>query len=314
MQSRRVLLLALLFLAGAFAVDRVLGLLLASAFERLETGEQAGLANYGVRQTDAEIVVFGSSRAVFHVDPALLEEALGLSAFNAGAPGQGIAYARGIQSLLLERGSRARLFLLQVDPKDLWGSDPALIQRLAPFYGESPALDALLESASPMAPFKLQVATYRYNSMVFPMLANLLRERPSPGNGYRVIPADRPQDLNPRHEEAGAPGPIREDMSALFADFIRAGRVRGVQVALVDGPRWTPRGPRAIDLAAHPHLESLAREHGAEWILLDASAEPRFAESRYFADSAHLNREGAAIFSQRLAERLAPLVPGLPGE
>ncbi len=303
----RILMLVVAFLAGLFVLDRGAASLLAAAFERLETGAQVGLANYGVRQTDKELVVFGSSRAVYHVDPAILSEELGVSAFNAGSAGQSVRYARAIEALLLRAGSQARLFVLHVNPKNLWGADAARMQRLAPFYGRDPAVDALLEATSPGARFKLQLETYRYNSLVVPILANLLRDRPSPGNGFRVIPHDRPQNLNPR-EAPYEPGAIHEDMSQLYVDFIAAARERGIRVALVDGPRWRPDGRTPVDRIGQEHLERLASENGAAWIVIDEVSEPRFREPQYFADVAHLTHEGAAIFTTLLAERLRPLL------
>lgn len=302
----RSLLLVVVFLAGLFALDRGIGLALSRVFERLETGAQVGLANYAIRQTDAQIVVFGSSRAVYHVDPAVLERELGLTAFNAGSPGQSIRYARAIEAMLLDNGSRARLFLLHVDPKNLWGDRQGL-QRLAPFYGRNPAVDALLEATSPTARWKLQVASYRYNSLLLPMLGNLLRDRPSPGNGFRVIPEDRPRNLEPV-DEPWEPGEIHEDMSRLYVDFIEAAREQDVAVALVDGPRWRPAGRREVDRIGHAHLEALAREHGAAWIVIDERSDPVFGQARWFADVAHLTGEGARVFSERLAEQLRPLL------
>lgn len=305
----RSLLLAFAFVAGLVVLDRGLGFLLSRLFDRIETGAQVGLANAAIRQTDAGIVVFGSSRAVYNVDPQVLERELGLSAYDAGSPGQGIAYARAIEALLLDNGSHARLFVLHVDPKDLWGSDPARLQRLAPFYGRDPAVDALLEATSPTAPLKLRIATYRYNSLLLPMLGNLLRERRPTGDGSRKMPTDRPQNLE-RREGDFDPGPIPPDGGRLFADFIDAARERGIAVALVDGPRWRPDGLSASDLAARARLQAIAREHGAAWIVIDELSDPVFRDPQLFADVAHLRPEGARIFSERLAAALRPLVAG----
>ena len=304
--SLRSLALVLAFLAGLLAVDRSAGLLLGQAFSRLHSEGRVGLANWALEQTDAELVVFGSSRAVYHVDPEILQEELGLSAFNAGAPGQSIRYARAMQALLLARGSRARVFVLHVDPKNLWGVESARLQRLAPFYGEDPAVDALLEASSPMARLKLQSWAYRYNSLVVPIVANLLQDRPTPGNGFRVIPADRPQDLERRapHTE---PGEILPEISQLYVDFIAVAREKGIRVAFVDSPRWRPDGPSSVrptDRIGHRWLGRLAREHGAAWIVIDDSHESRFAGPQLFADISHLNHEGATLYSQLLAEQL----------
>lgn len=300
------------FIAIFIAIDWGLAVVLSKAAARLETGGQVGHANYAIKHIDEEVVIFGSSRAVYHIDPDILSRELGLSAFNAGSPGQGIRYARAIESLLLGRGSQARLFVLQVDPKNLWGSKPARLQRLAPFYGQDPVLDALLASNSPAARFKFQIRTYRYNSLLMPIVGNLLATRPALGNGFRIMPPDRPQNLSRPDDPIEDPGPIHEDMSRLYVDFISSARERGIQVAFVDGPRWRPEGVNSTDRIGHAHLEELARAHGAAWIRIDELDYPVFLDSKYFADVSHLNHAGAKIFSRLLAERLRPTVEALP--
>ena len=303
----RSALLVVGFLTGLFVIDRGLASAISLAFERVESGSQAGLVQYAIRQTDVDVVAFGSSRAALHVDPDVLERELGLTAFNAGAFRQGIRYARAVQAMLLDRGTRARIFVLHVDPRDLWGTDPRRMQRLAPFYGQNPTVDALLEDLSPTARIKLLLGTYRYNSLLAPILGNLLRDRPGPGNGFQRLPAGRPQDLRPTAEIV-EPGPVLPDMSQLFVDFIEAGRARDVQVVLVDGPRWRPDGMRPMDVIAHEHFARLSREHGASYFQIDEVSEPAFQDPDYFHDRAHLTVDGAQLFSRRLAERLRPLV------
>lgn len=310
----RSLLLVLAFAAGLFAIDRGLGLVLSEAASRLVTGEQVGRINHALAQKDAQIVVFGSSRAAHHIDPAILREDLGLSAFNAGAPGQSIRYARALEALLLERGTRARLFVLHVLPRHLWGVSAAPLQRFAPFYGESPALDAMLDATRPQAWLELQSEAYRYNSLVLPILGNLVRDRRPPGNGFRAIPSDRPQNLVPRSPADPAPGPVDPEIGRLYVDFIEAARRRGIEVVLVDGPRWRPDGFRPVDRIGQAYLERLARDQHAAWIVIDERNAPVFEDARYFSDIAHLTREGAGIFTRELARRLRPLVEALPVE
>jgi hypothetical protein len=301
--TTRTLTLVFSFLALLFVIDRGAALVLSKAFESLTTGTQVGQTNYALQQVDKKLVVFGSSRAAYHVDPSILTEELGLSAFNAGSPGQGVVYARAIEALLMGRGTRAQVFVLHIDPRILWGSDSMRLQRLAPFYGQEPEVDALLVATSPTARYKLQIATYRYNSLVLPILGNWVFERPSSGNGYLRVPDDRPQNLEPRVEPR-EPGPMDPEMSRVHADFIDAARAQGIEVVLVDSPRWRPDGRSPMERIGHEHLEALAAEHGAHWIRIDEFSHPVFLDPDHFADPAHLRPKAAAMYSRLLAERL----------
>ena len=291
------------FLLGLLAIDRLLAAGLERVYAGVRSGQLVGLVNHALDQTDKELLVFGSSRAVYHIDPEVVGAKLGLSGFNAGSPGQGVLYARGVQALLLERGSRAKLHLLHVDPKDLWAADPQRIARLAPFFGSSRALDHLLVAQlGPNLRWKLALGTYRYNSLVLPLLNGWLRPGPDAGSGFRTLPGRR-GSLEPG-EPAPAAGPIRPDVEQVFRDFVRAGREQGAVVAFVASPRWRPHGLDPIERIGRERLAEIAAEEGAAWLAFDLDSHPIFRDETLFADPAHLNARGARLFSEQLADAL----------
>lgn len=226
MRAVRPLALLLLFAAALVVTDRALTPPLARLFAETRVGIVAGQANLALAHRDADLLVFGSSRAVYQVDPDVLAARLGLSAQNAGNRGQGVRYARGLEALLLERGSRAKVFVLVLDFEDLWSEDSERLQALAPFWGESPVLDALLVQRGPFERLKLASGLYRYNSMLLPMLAHRLR--PDPGadaaNGFLPLPP-RVGPLGRAGAPGGAdPGPPVPDVLDAYRGFIRDAR------------------------------------------------------------------------------------------
>lgn len=168
----------------------------------------------------------------------------------------------------------------------------------------------MLDATSPTAPWKYQLQTFRYNSLVFPMLGSLVRpSAKDPGNGFRIMPADRPQDLRPRFEDRDDdPGPVDGGASQLYADFIGAARAHGVQVVMVDSPRWRPSGMDAVTRIGRAHLRELAARHDTPFIEIDEFSHPVFLDPSYFADVAHLNQAGATLFSELLADELVGIV------
>lgn len=80
---------------------------------------------------------------------------------------------------------------------------------------------------------------------------------------------------------------------------------KGVDVAIVTSPKW----PCSIaagsdDLKLFAFLESLADEQQVPYIKIISEDYPQFKDSSLYVDSAHLNGEGAKIFSRILTSRL----------
>lgn len=51
----------------------------------------------------ADLLILGSSKAIHHYDPEILEDSLGMSAYNAGMDGKGVMYAYSVLGATLER-------------------------------------------------------------------------------------------------------------------------------------------------------------------------------------------------------------------
>lgn len=308
MTARRVL-GVVAFALGLVLCDQAGGRVLDAIFARVGTGEFAGRPNRSLRHTEAEIVVFGSSRAVYHIDPEVLSSSLHRAAYNAGSAGRGIGYARALESLLLRRGSRAKVFVLVVDMDELWSRHAARVSVLAPFWGESEVLDEMLEARTPLARWKLRSGVYRYNSMILPVVANWLFESEADvGGGFVRMKAGRKLDPSIRPTPRRIPGPVNGYQVELFRGFIRDAREHGVDVILITAPRWRPDGLAPMERAGRPRIAAIARQEGALYAPIDHLTHPEFVDPTLFADETHLTPEGAALYSRQLAAVIADVL------
>ncbi len=306
----------LLFSLGLLLLDRSFGFVMDEMFARSRTGQFSGHANYILEQRP-EVFVFGSSRAVHHVDPAVLEGRLGCTVFNAALDGQGILYATSVQDLLYGRGAEPRYVLLQVGPKDLYAPAYDRLGVLAPYYGESRVVDGLLERRDRFARFKLHSRLYRYNSRAVAIAGSLVRGRAAAGNGFvplsgNLEPADWPRPWPSELDgKDGGPDP---EAAAPFRQFTRAARARDIPVFWFTGPRWRGNAePLEVEALGEALLRVVAEEEGATFLDLDERALPQLAAAEWYRDPGHLNAAGAARFSEALADGLMPLVPPCHG-
>lgn len=299
-----------LFLLGAVLIDRALGLALDKAFERAHYGQRSGgIIQWSLAQSDAELFIFGSSRAKHHLDPEILGDELDMRAVNLGVNGQEIHYSLMLEILLLERTDTARVFVLQVDPKELYNPEPRRALIFAPYYGRNRRVDEILHLTSKHARLKLQSKVYRYNGKLLAIVQDILR----PGHdkpGFYTLPGKLDHFPTPRGpgvllERDGMPG-IHQGVVELFAEFIRRARDKGVKVVLVVGPRLRPKTPGKGSRyrAAMDEFRRIARAGGGVFLELSEATNPEFRNPALFRDWSHLNARGAALFSRQVARAI----------
>ena len=305
-----------LFLLGALCIDRALGLTLERVADRVTASDNptgVAAANWVLAQDDAEIIVFGSSRAKHHFDPRVLEAELGVPAINAGIAARGIAYARMVQAELLRTGTRARLFILQLDPVELFDPARHRAMALAPWYGRNPEVDAILKGSSQFAPVKLQSHAYRFNGKLLHLLLDMRKPAPGPARGFvplagALTEIPPPTGRGALHHEFT--GTIDDRRGDLHRGFVRAARTRGIEVVFVLGSRLrgADPAPGTQYAAAVTYFRELARQEGAHFAPLSDVEFPRFREPGKYRDWLHLNGPGAVELTGLLADEVRRLV------
>ena len=109
--SMRKFILSLLF--GLFLViigDYAVG----SALEYFYFKTSSGLlqrTTFALEETEADILIFGSSRANHHYDTKIIEDASGLSAYNTGRDGNYIFFQNALLKSILKRYNPKQIIL-----------------------------------------------------------------------------------------------------------------------------------------------------------------------------------------------------------
>jgi hypothetical protein len=256
-----------LFVLIGVGLDALGGAILARMQGAARAGAQAGSVNLFLENMDRDLLVFGSSRAVYHIDPEILEAELGLTGYNGGELGQGIQYAYALAAFAVDAGTSARIFVLQVDEPNLFESQSVRLGRLMPYYGRVDVVDQMLERIGPTAQLKLGSSTYRYNSLLLPVVVDPVAVR-------------------------------------ALRDFLRDACAAGIETVVMMGPRWRPDGWRAEELVAQQAYAEIVAEEGGHFARLATEEVPAFRDEALWADTAHLTPEGAAVLSHALSEEI----------
>lgn len=315
-EVRSFLARALVFVIGLVVLDRALGAGLDGLFARTRTGELSGAVNAILDRKDVDVLLFGSSRARQHFDPAVIRDQASLSAYNAAANGQGLPYAVGLQALLAARGGHNRCQILHVDVVDLTKPKVARAAFLLPFSREVPTILEIQESVDRWAWLKSWSQLWRFNSIWLSVLRNQFsREVVSTDDGFEPRTAIEAGFADPR-EFLGAPaadGKLELDPRSepLLDAFVARSREMGAGVVLVTSPLSRPGAVvdgalvDPVRIQARAWLEAYAKRAGVTYLSYDEERYPAFQDPELFVDQAHMKATGAALLSAQLASDLA---------
>lgn len=305
--------LSLGFVLALFALDRGFGALGAHWLERTTSGTDGPSAVQHALDSapDAELLVFGTSRAAHHIDAQLIGRALGLTAYNAGVTGYRISYAHALLELLLQRGADPELIVLQAEPFGLYQPYHERMTVLAPWVDEHPVVREVVEHSSDTARFKLLSHAYRFNSQFLVLAQESVA--PSSDRPDRFLGLEGTLDHPPHPAAEVEAEQLRTDRTIdplvveHYDAFLARAAEAGIPVVMVVGPRYQAGGQGDSAAAAIEIFEALAAEHGATWLPLTEADTPDLMVPELWRDENHLNTEGATRFSTMLAERLAAL-------
>ena len=147
----KFLLFSLIFIfLGDFTIGKILGYY----YPKVKTGYYYH-TSHSINKTEAEILVFGHSRASHHYNPKIIEKMTGHSCFNAGRDGQSIFYHTSIFNSILKRHT-PKIVVLEYDGDFNYEKKHYdRISSLLPYYEENKDLGNVIELKSRFESCKL---------------------------------------------------------------------------------------------------------------------------------------------------------------
>lgn len=296
-------------LLGLFIIVFAFDLLIGEALKYLYFHQKSGRqyrAHYTIEKTNADVLIFGSSRAYNHYRPDILEKKLDESCYNTGSPGQFILYHYATLKAVLKRYT-PKLIILDLMPMDLateTGAENSYerLSFLHPYYMEHKEMRSVIDLKSKYEKFKLFSSIYPYNSTMVYTVAGYLNPPKfqalnKTDKGYQASFEiwKQPSKQVPPNPN---PPPIDTVKANAFKFFIEECKKAGSELVVVCSPRLDSYMEEfSLTLA-----KNIAREKGIKFI--DFTNDSFFVKHpEYFAyDPTHLNHDGAGIFTERLVD------------
>lgn len=289
------------FIVGmvVFVLDFSIGRSIRHFYFTQESGENFR-TTYAMEKVNAEIVIFGSSRASHHYDPQNFEDSLTMSFFNSGRDGYGIFFQTAILRSILKRYTPKIIILDFDDDLENKKIEYDRLSSLLPYYRTHPEIRSIVELKSPYEKTKLLSEIYPFNSEILTTAMGNLdynKKRKIDFKGYLPIDAEWHTKLNSVNTFI----PYQPDTNKVnvLKEFIHTAKAAGVRLYVIFSPVF----------------EKTYRNQGAEicrticnsekvhfW---DYSQDTSFLNSPWlFGNATHLNHNGVKRFNQLIVTEI----------
>ena len=205
---KKYILKILLLFALVAVGDILFGICMKHVYSSIKSGGQ-GRNNYIANELKADLVVFGSSRALNHYNTKLLQDSLGMTCFNCGEDGNGILLAYG-RLWMLKKRYTPKTIIMDITPSfDLLKSKDGMnMEWLRPFY-DYDGIKEIFQDLDSNEKYKMLSSCYKYNSFFFLRLSSYLFgcELEDKGNGF----FPRKGTMNPKKKNILKDLPVEYD-------------------------------------------------------------------------------------------------------
>lgn len=287
-----------------FGVDRLVG----AAFVKMK---DVGLATnpenmwlktpFTVEKVDADVVVIGSSKASHHYVPQMLEDSLGMTAYNCGQDGCFFLYQNCIINMILDRYT-PKMILWDIQPGSFAGEDCSLeyqnMRYLSPYYPANTWAESYINSESSKMRYRMMSRMFAFNSKVLNYVFPLVTHSSATENGY--LPLDTEGYLYPEMDKQAE---IEEVVNRTYLDLLdktmKRCKEKGVELRMYISPAFSQKS--ALTIAAEEEIGSVAICNNVSFT--NAHSDDSFMQdATLFKDACHLNDKGAKLYTTRVIE------------
>ncbi len=303
---KKFILYTLLFMAPlvvlAFIADRYIN----NTLKTSKTGDYAVWNDILEGKVDADIVIYGSSRAWLHLNPKIIEDSTGLNTYNLGIDGHNFYMQYLRHDLLLKYDKPPSTIILSLDnftfdkKKELYNPEQFL-----PYLGNKEILDATKTYFGfDYYDYKLPLVRYAGKKDA---LKNALKIMLKPSlnyidrykgySGQDLIwnnDLDRAMAIQKTYVQHFDSATI-----SLFDQFLRETRDRKIEIIMVYSPEFIG-GQQFVSNRKQVFAiyDSFARKYQIPFF--DYSTDSMSQNKDYFYNSQHLNSNGANIFTRKV--------------
>ena len=257
---------------------------------------------YSIEKTNAEFLIFGSSKAMYDYRCDILEDRLKMSCYNTGRGGNFIFYNYAILKSVLKRYN-PKIVVLDFFTDEFKKKNDSYdkLSSLLPYYNSHPEIHSIIEMKSFYEKFKLISKIYPYNSLLFSIAIGNLemnKKRKTDINGY--VPLTKVWNNPIRIDTASLKDDLDYKKIEFYENFIKDCKEHGIQLYLFVSPYFVKSNHQYYSVAIGSQI---AKKYNIKFY--DYSRDTLFTSNHsLFADEGHLNEKGGRIFTNLVVDRI----------
>lgn len=290
-----------IFLALMFILDRGFGLTM-KYMQNHAKGGYGRHHNYILNETNENILIFGSSKAIHHYNPQILIDSLGMSCYNCGQDGNGIILFYGWWELMKKK-HHPKMIIYDVNPSFdlLRGEDNNRYLGWLRSEYDNKDIKKVFEDIDPTEKYKMQSMMYRYNSKFLQNITDFFHPlfNISP-NGYLPLNGEIDKMKIKESKNNGKEPSFDFDLQKIsyMETFIKEAKEKGIQLFFVASPIWYGK-----DDAQFAPLKEICYKQNIPFY--NYSNDPTYVHhNEMFKDGTHLNTYGADKFTKRICKTI----------
>lgn len=247
--------------------------------------------NYIADEMREDVLVFGSSRAIYHYNPQIIKDSLGFSCYNCGQDGNGIILDYGEWLMISDRYA-PKIAIIDITPDYdlLLGEDNhKYLGWLRPYY-DRPGISDIFDDVDAAERYKMLSQLYRYNTRFLRVVADYVHPiYEVSSNGFRPVDSDfDPNKIKKQHE-----GIVPDSLKLSIIEKLIE-RTPETKLFFVVSPIWYGMAETKLN-----ELKKICEKRGIGYF--DYSNSPKYVGNRsFFRDGNHMNLRGANEFTKEL--------------
>ena len=286
---KKYLIKIILFFAAVVVVDILFGI----ACQYMNDHSKGGGVKsryYVCKESNEDVLVFGSSRAKHHYVPEVIEDSLHVTCYNTGEDGNGIILCYGFLKMIVERYT-PKLIIYDVSGFDMFEDDNMkYLDLMKPLYYEK-GIDSIFWSVEPKTRVMMLSNLYRYNTTCLRVLGNYFHPMTNYPKGYSALHKTMDYEPEIKEEEKS----VDSLKIQYFESFIRLAQNNNISLICCVSPSY--KAP--IDDSKYAPIKHLCEQYHVPFLYDGASSEITCNRS-YFQDRTHMNDKGARLWTSKL--------------
>ena len=261
---------------------------------------------------NANLIVMGSSRALVQMDPAILDSVLCTNSYNLGIDGSNINRQIQKYDIYKIRNSKPEVILQNIDVWALTSTIGYEKEQFFPFFWDSD-MRKMFFKTEPFSFWEKYIPFIRYHGLD---PVTMTRRHPrSLYKGYQGM--ERTWDGSSFRQQGSLDFSVNDTTLCMFDSFLKEAKEDSIRVVFVYAPFYYGANSLISNIdEMHQTYQGLADKYDIP--ILDYSDMWICHDTTYFYNAMHLNKTGAEIFTDSLANDIRRLnilsSAGLAGE